>query len=103
MNTEIVLRASGIEVTAEDESTALSYLREDGNQFRSSWSYDVDEISHTDEDPSGPDGIRIEAETSEPDGSGERTWTGDVLFTIVVEGDLDDEAAEAAAIELLSR
>jgi len=97
MNTSVTLRASGIEVTASDEEQALRYLAEDGRQFRAAWEYELSDASPTEEDPDESCDVRVEAETSEPEGSGERTWNGDVLFTVVVEGDLSgDDAIEAA-------
>lgn len=97
MNTRVVIRAAGIDVTASDESQAISHLLEDGRQFRAAWEYELSDSNPTDEDPDEADDVRIEAETSEPEGEGERIWNGDVLFTVVVEGDLsDDDALEAA-------
>ena len=97
MNTEVVIRAAGIDVTASDESQALSYLREDGAQFRSAWEYELNDAYPTEDEPTDADDVRIEAETSEPEGRGERTWNGDVLFTVVIEGEHDgDEALELA-------
>jgi hypothetical protein len=102
MNTSVTLRATGIEVTASNESQAIRYLLEDGRQFRSSWEYELSHTDRTDEDEDDADDVRVEAETSEPEGEGERTWTGNVLFTVVVEGEPSDEDAFEAAKAVLA-
>lgn len=103
MNTEVVVRASGIEVTAEDESSARSYLREDGLQFRGSWDYELVDSNPTDEEVSDDDSHHVEVDADDPGGSGDRTWTGDVTFTVIVEGEHDDDEAFRLAKEALAR
>lgn len=101
MNTRVTLRAAGIDVTASEESQAVSYLKEDGWQFRAAWEYEFSDASPTDEEPDDVDDVRIEVETTEPAGRGERTWNGDVLFTVVVKGELSDDEALHAAREIV--
>ena len=103
MNTEVVVRASGIEVTAEDESSARSYLREDGLQFRGSWDYELVDSNPTDEEVSDDDSHHVEVDADDPGGSGDRTWTGDLTFTVIVEGEHDEDEAFRLAKDALAR
>jgi hypothetical protein len=101
MNTRVTIRAAGIDVTASNESQALTYLKEDGSQFRAAWEYELSDTSSTDEGPGDADDVLMEVETTEPAGKGERTWNGDVLFTVVVEGEVEGEEAVRAAREIV--
>ena len=103
MNTEVVLRACGIEVTADDESSARSHLREDGLEFRGSWDYELVDSNPTDEEVGDDDAHRLEVDAEDPGGRGERTWTGDVTFTVIVEGEHDEDEAFRLAREALAR
>lgn len=102
MNTEVTLRATGVEVTASTEERATAYLKEDGAQFRRSWDYELDGCDRTDAEPDDPCHARLEVEVDEPAGRGERIWRGDVLFTLVIEGEPDDDAAFEEARTLLA-
>lgn len=102
MKKKVTLVAAGIQVTADDQSRALRYLVEDAGELRREWNYDDAEVSDTDEELTGDgDDIGIEVDVDVPKGRGERVWTGNARFDVVVDAQ-DDEAAFAAARAMLA-
>jgi len=102
MKKKVTLVAAGIQVTADDQSRALRYLVEDAGELRREWNYDDAEVSDTDEELTGDgDDIGIEVDVDVPKGRGERVWTGNARFDVVVDAQ-DDEAALAAARAMLA-
>jgi len=102
MNKKVTLVAAGIQVTADDQSRALRYLVEDAGELRREWNYDDAEVSDTDEElTQDGDDIGIEVDVDVPQGRGERVWTGNARFDVVVDAQ-DDEAAFAAARAILA-
>ena len=102
MKKKVTLVAAGIQVTADDQSRALRYLVEDAGELRREWNYDDAEVSDTDEELTGNgDDIGIEVDGDVPKGRGERVWTGNARFDVVVDAQ-DDEAAFAAARAMLA-
>jgi hypothetical protein len=102
MNKRVTLVAAGIQVTAYDQSRALRYLLEDAGEMRREWNYDVLETCDTDEEITGDaDEVGIEVDVDVPRGRGERLWTGNARFDVVVDA-RDDETAFAAARALLA-
>jgi len=102
MNKKVTLVAAGIQVTADDQSRALRYLVEDAGELRREWNYDDAEVSDTDEElTQDGDDIGIEVDVDVPKGRGERVWTGNARFDVVVDAQ-DDEAAFAAARAMLT-
>lgn len=102
MNRKVTLVAAGIQVTATDQSRALRYLHDDAGEMRREWDYDDVEAVDTDDDVTGlGDDIPIEVEVDAPEGRGERLWTGNARFVVVV-GAQDDRAAFAAARAVLA-
>ena len=102
MNRRVTLVAAGIQVTADDQSRALRYLVEDAGELRREWNYDDAEVSDTDEElTQDGDDIGIEVDVDVPKGRGERVWTGNARFDVVVDAQ-DDEAAFAAARAMLA-
>jgi len=102
MNKKVTLVAAGIQVTADDQSRALRYLVEDAGELRREWNYDDAEVSDTDEElTQDGDDIGIEVDVDVPKGRGERVWTGNARFDVVVDAQ-DDEAAFAAARAMLA-
>jgi hypothetical protein len=99
MNKLVTLAAEGIQVTARDYHQAERYLRDDAGEFRRNWDYDLIDIEDTDEEPSGDaDDIEMTVELEDSAGSGERTWDGRALFSVVVSADVEDAEAEARRI-----
>lgn len=102
MNKRVTLVAAGIQVTADDQSRALRYLVEDAGEMRRQWNYADEEVSDTDEDVTEDgDDIGIEVDVDVPEGRGERVWTGNARFDVVVDAE-DDRAAFAAARAVLA-
>jgi len=102
MNKKVTLVAAGIQVTADDQSRALRYLVEDAGELRREWNYDDAEVSDTDEElTQDGDDIGIEVDVDVPKGRGERVWTGNARFDVVVDAQ-DDDAAFAAARAMLA-
>jgi len=102
MKKKVTLVAAGIQVTADDQSRALRYLVEDAGELRREWNYDDAEVSDTDEElTEDGDDIGIEVDVDVPKGRGERVWTGNARFDVVVDAQ-DDEAAFAAARAMLA-
>ena len=106
MKKKVTLVAAGIQVTADDQSRALRYLVEDAGELRREWNYDDAEVSDTDEELTG-DGddigieVDVDVDVDVPKGRGERVWTGNARFDVVVDAQ-DDEAAFAAARAMLA-
>lgn len=101
MNKRVTLVAAGIQVTAADQSRALRYLLEDAGEMRRQWDYDDLEVCDTDDHlTEDGDEIGIEVDVDVPRGRGERLWTGNARFDVVVDAQ-DDEAAFAAARAML--
>lgn len=102
MNSRVTLVATGIQVTATTQSRAMDYLREDAAQFRSQWDYQDDDVEPTDDEiTEDGDDAEIDVSVEDAAGRGERLWTGEARFTVVVAGS-EDAGAYAAARQLLA-
>lgn len=97
MRKSVDLLVKGIDVTASTQSQALSYLREDAAEFRRQCDYENGGVEDTDEEPNeNADDLAFDVSVAIPRGKGERTWTGEAVFTVVVDAATDEDAFAAA-------
>lgn len=97
MNRLIVLRASGIQVTASNRQQALSYLAADVREFLRDWNYEVDRTEYTINPlTTSSNDVEISLDLNDPDGQGERIWTGTARFKVVVKAASESAATKAA-------
>ncbi len=104
MRKSVELVARDIQVTAATQSQAIAYLREDAAEFRRQWNYEnggVDDAAPGDDLHDSGDEVDLDVSVDTPEGRGERTWTGEAVFTVVVEAD-SNEAAFATACKLMA-
>ncbi len=97
---KVELVAEGIDVTASDSSEAERFASNDAREFMGQWLFEQEDSFPADPDleiTEDQDDIEVEVTCVEnEEGEGERNWTFEAKFTLVVEAPNGVDAIEEA-------